>query len=210
MNALMLLFVVVVSNGAFAAGETRSVDSMIDEEHSRTWNRFAEQVIALHRQQLAGRDIRVEERFGRYGGEMAGQYRFREVSYFETGSGRLLSRVRTDRDRPEEVQIAEVYLHDDGGRVQRDYIFIYLPWGRGAPVRTFISLHDYPNGVHAYRQFDASGNTLYEHCDGALAGQKVQIALPGEKGGEPGSDADAYRRCFGGLPTIAGDFLTPQ
>jgi hypothetical protein len=208
MKAWIVLLTVAVANGAPAENDV--TESMIDEEHSRTWNRFAEQVVALHRQQLAGREVRVEERVGNYGGEMAKRYRFREASYYEAGSGRLLSRVRTDRDRPEEVQIAEVYLHDDDGRVRRDYAFVYLPWARGAPVRTFVSLHGYRNGLHAYRQFDATGNTLYEYCDGALDGRPVRIALPEERIGAVPGDAEAYRRCFAGLPEMAGAFLTPQ
>lgn len=210
MRKFVLLLALIAVPDAYASEGKNAVESMIDDEHVRTWNRFADQVVALHRKQLSAHRVRVEERVGTYGGEIGKDYHFREASYYETDSGRLLGRVRTDRDRPEEVQIAEVYLYDDRGRVQRDYIFIYLPWGRGAPVRTFISLHDYPNGLHAYRQFDASGRTLYEFCDGTHAGRPLTIALPEEDVGEAGDNAEAYRRCFAGLPAMAGAFLTPQ
>lgn len=209
MKTLILILTLVVSNAAFAADEINAVDSMVDVEHSRTWNRFAERVVALHRQQIAGRKVRVEKRVGNYGGEMAKRYRFHEASYYDDGSGRLLSRVRSDRDRPEDVQIAEVYVHDNNGRVQRDYAFIYLPWGRGAPVRTFVSLHDYRDGLHVYRQFDASGKPIHERCQGTFDGRRVEISLPEERVGEVGNDADTYRRCFSGLPQTADAYLAP-
>jgi len=209
-KALILLLTMVVSNAAFAVDGKNAVDSMIDVEHSRTWNRFAERVVALHRQQIAGRKVRVEERVGNYGGEMAKRYRFHEASYYDDGSGRLLSRVRSDRDRPEDVQIAEVYVHDNNGRVQRDYAFIYLPWGRGAPVRTFVSLHDYRDGLHVYRQFDASGKPIHERCEGTFDGRRVEISLPEERVGEAGNDADTYRHCFSGLPQTADAYLAPH
>jgi len=210
MKIFTLLFLLGAANSVFAANENSFVDSMIDEEHVRVWNRFAEQVLALHRQQLARHRIRAEEHVGRYGGEMAKHYRYRETSYFEADTDRLLSRVRIDRDHPENVQIGEVYVYDDAGKVLRDYIFIYLPWGRGAPVSTFISLHDYPDGMHAYRQFDASGNVIYEYCDGTFEGQNVQVALQNGQDRQAGHGAELYRRCFTGVPAMAGDYLTPH
>lgn len=118
--------------------------------------------------------------------------------------------MRTDRDRPEEVQIAEGYVHDDRGRVRRDYAFVYLPWGRGAPVRTFVSLHDYRDGLHAFRQFDASGKPIYERCDGTGPGLQPKISLPEERIGVEANDTPDYRRCFGDLPRTAGVYLMPQ
>lgn len=210
MNYRIALVALLASTTAHAADEQNVVDSMIDVEHSRAWNRFAEQVLALHRRQIAEYKVRVEERVGNYGGEMAKRYRFREVSYYEAGSNRLLSRVRRDRDRPEEVQLAEVYVYDADGRVQRDYSFIYLPWGRGAPIRTFLSLHHYPDGLHAMRQFDATNNTIYESCDGLSQDRPVAISLPEERIGTAASTTADYQRCFAGMPKSAGLYLTPQ
>jgi hypothetical protein len=183
---------------------------MIDADHSRTWNRFAGRVVALHQQRLSGHDVTVSERVGQYGGEMARGYYFREASYVEAGSNRLLSRVRWDRDDPKIVQIAEVYLYDDAGRVQRDYAFIYLPWGRGAPIRTFINLHEYHDDLHATRQFDASGKTTYESCRGTFEGRAVDISLPEERLGSAVSASPEYQRCFAALPVVADDYLAPR
>ena len=210
MNYRVVLIALLASTSANAIDEQNVVDSMIDVEHARVWNRFAEQVLALHQRQIAEFEVRVEERTGRYGGEMARRYRFREASYYQANSGRLLSRVRWDRDRPGEVQQAEVYLYDPGGRVQRDYAFIYLPWGRGAPIRTFVSLHRYPDGLHAMRQFDASGQPIYESCEGAFDGQRVEISLPEERLGAPASTGTSYQRCFAAMPAVAGHDLSPH
>ena len=210
MGYCVALVALLASSGAYAADNQAVVDSMIDVEHVRVWNRFADQVVALHQRQIAGRAVRVDERTGQYGGEMAKRYGFREASYYEADSGRLLSRVRWDRDRPEEVQLAEVYLYDSDGRVKRDYSFIYLPWGRGAPIRTFVSLHSHADGLHAIRQFDASGKPIYESCEGLLDGQSVEIALPEERLGAPSTGSESYRRCFAALPVVAGDALAPH
>ena len=210
MNYRVAFVALLTSTGAYAADDQNVVDSMIDVEHVRVWNRFAEQVVALHQRQIAELEVRVEERTGQYGGEMANRFRFREASYYEVNSGRLLSRVRWDRDHPDEVQLAEVYLYDPGGRVQRDYSFIYLPWGRGAPIRTFISLHGYSDGLHAMRQFDASGQPIYESCEGTFDGQRVEIRLPEERLGTPVSASASYQRCFAALPAVAGNDLSPH
>ncbi len=210
MRTIPLFLVLLLPLPAFSVDDRNMVADMVDVEHQRTWNRFASQVFDLHRTQLARHTVRTEKRFGEYGGESGKGYHYRETSYFDAGTGRILSRVRTDRHRTDELQIVDVYVYDAEGRLQRDYSFSFLPWGRAAPLQTLINLHDYPDGLHAYRQFDASGNTLYEYCDGTVSGRRVRIALPEEKVGEPGHEVDDYRRCFAGLPTIAGGLLAPQ
>jgi hypothetical protein len=210
LRTILLFLVFLLPLPAVSAENRNVVDDMVNVERQRIWNRFASQVFDLHRAQLARYTVRIEKRFGEYGGESGKGYYFRETTYFDAGTGRILSRVRTDRHRTDELQIVDVYVYDVDGRLQRDYSFTFLPWGRAAPLQTLINLHDYPDGLHAYRQFDASGNTLYEYCDGTGSGRRVRIALPEEKIGEPGHDVDDYRHCFAGLPTIAGELLAPQ
>jgi len=210
MRTTLVFLVFFVSPPVFAAEGRNVVDDIVDTEHQRTWNRFAKQVYDLHRAQLARHTVRIEKQFGEYGGESGKGYHFRETRFFDAVSGRLLGRVRTNRDDPDELQNVDVYLYDHEGRVLRDYSFTFLPWGRAAPLQTLINLHDYPAGLHAYRQFDASGKTLNEFCEGMIAGHRIRIVVWEDEIGNVVEDAEAYRHCFAGLPATAGVYRTPQ
>ncbi len=201
------LYVLVVLS-ALAATEVQTLE--VDQDHVRTWNRFAASVYALHDARLAGRDVRRTEATGEYGGTMAKGYYYRETSYTDARSGALLSRVRTDRDRPKVLHSVEVNIHDAGGRVLRDYIAIYLPWSQNAPIRTFINLHGYHGELHAYRQFDASGNRIYERCSGRLAGMPVDLSLNEDEIRPQAVATETYRACFSGIPETAGVYQLPK
>lgn len=182
----------------------------VDEDHVASWNRFAGKVYDLHQRQIAGREIRRTELTGEYNGTAASGYAYKETSYHDARTGQLLSRVRVDRDRPGIVHIVEVFIYDEQGRVARDFASIYLPWARNAPIRTLINVHRYSNGLHAYRQFDASGNRIYEQCKGIHVGTPVEISLEQEEIGPPATTSDAYRICFAGAQETAGVYLVPH
>lgn len=198
-----------------AAAQTRdnTVTVRVDDERVQQWNVFADRLYRLHRQQTRGRDIRESEKIGGYA-RLEGFYR--EVSYHDAESGRLLSRIQWERENPERIHTIEVYLYDDRGRVARDYMAWYLPNFRNAPRNTAINLYHYDNGLRGWRQFNASGERVYEKCTRLSDGRTVL-----EPWGEyriddaevdPRSVAHSteYRRCFGGLPRTAGRYLTPQ
>ncbi len=185
-----------------------------DSEHVATWNRFADRIYELHRKRIAGRALRTTERIGGYGGVVnpLPDY-YREVSYYAADSDRLLSRIRWVRDEPDTIHEIEVYIYDDSGRVSRDYVAAYLPRARNAPIQTLINLHHYEDGLHGYRQFDASGNLIYEQCRGRLDGRRVHISLEDYQLGaeqEPAvMHSERYRTCFAGLPRSADKYLDP-
>ncbi|MDX1823812.1 MAG: hypothetical protein R3354_03790 [Thiohalomonadales bacterium] len=182
-----------------------------DNQHIRTWNRFAEQVYALHQQLIQIDEIHKEVRHGGYA-QMPEFYR--EERFYE--GDRLISKVQWEKANPDQLHTIEVYIYDDQGRVTRDYIVAYLPTYRNAPVQTLISLHRYQDGLHAFRSFDASGYRVVERCTGNLNGRDVNLLLDEdeiyEAQGDPqGIMASAtYRACFGNLQTEAGKYLTPQ
>ncbi len=196
--------------GLLAAGISRAAQVDVNEQQVQAWNRFSETLLKLHKQQLAGREIRQTEMSGRYGGEAAKNYSYKDVEYFDAKTGRLLSRVRWDGDRPEAYHSVEVFVYDGAGRLVRDFTTMYLPWARNAPIRTFINLHRESDGLHAFRQFDASGNRLYEQCKGRYSGEAVEISLEFQDIDALATAAPAYRACFGKLPETAGAFLTPH
>lgn len=118
---------------------------------------FTAQLFNLHEKAIASDKVSQTVSEGRYEGEMAKSYGYREVIYKLAGSGATVSRVRWDSDRSGVLDELAVNVLDDQGRVVRDYQVIYLPWMLNVPVRTFINLHAYNGGLHSYRQFDATG-----------------------------------------------------
>lgn len=181
-----------------------------DRLHVAVWNRFADDVYKLHEKGLVGRAVRETVTTGEYGGSMAGGMYYREVAYSDARTGRLLSRVRSDRDHAEIRHIVEAYVYDEAGRVVRDYVVIFLPWAHKAPIRTLITLHRYPGTLHAMRQFDASGERIYEQCSGAADGTRVDISLDWGRITPQTTMSPTYGMCFDGMQEMAGDFLTPQ
>lgn len=186
--------------------------AQVDDRKVRQWNAFADNLYRLHQQQIEGRKIRETEQFGGYA-RLPKFYR--EVSYFDADSGRLLSRIQWEHENPERIHGIEVYVYDDQGRVIRDYMAWYLPHYRNAPRQTTINLHSYADDWHGWRQFDGSGVRTYEKCT-RLPGEKLVFELAEERieqaeetSGSVAHTRD-YKRCFGGLQKTAGRYLTPQ
>ena len=108
------------------------------------WNGFVDRLHRLHQQQIQGRKIRETEQFGGYA--RLPEF-YREVSYFDADSGRLLSRIQWEREHPERIHTIEVYVYDDAGRVARDYMAWYLPHARNAPREATVNLYHYEGGL---------------------------------------------------------------
>ena len=190
---------------AIAAERSMTVDP--DKDHVAVWNRFADNVYALHRQGLAGHPVHESVTTDAYNGMAAKGRYYRDVTYTDARAGQLLSRVRTDHDHPETLHIVEAYVWGKDGRVARDYVAMYLPWAHNAPI---ITLHRYHDDLHAMRQFNASGERIYEQCSGTLAGAKVDIELDWGEISPRSAASPTYRECFDGLQETAGIYLTPQ
>lgn len=206
--ATIATLLLMVCSAWAATPQVRQMD--VDDNHVVAWNRFAENIYNLHMQRMAGREVRQTEVIGEYGGSAAKGIFYKESSYHDAGTGLLLSRIRVDRDKPEIRHIVEVFIHDGQGRLLRDFAALYLPWSQNAPMRTMINLHRYKPDLHAYRQFDASGNRIYEQCKGTAAGAKVDISLEQQDINARSMASDAYRACFAGVQDTAGIYLNPQ
>ena len=166
-------------------------------------------VYALHQQQIARHEIRVEEKKGNYEGSAAASYRYVETRYYDAASGHLLSSVRRDAAMPEYVHIVEVYLYENG-KLVRDFGSITLPWAPLHPVRTFINLHQYNGKLHSFRQYDYFGQVGYEFCDGELAGKAVRISLDGSDLDRTSTSTPVYKACFDGSSTDWAKFKMPH
>lgn len=208
-NLLLAVSVCLLLSAAAQGVERLRVDS----EHVRTWNQFAEDVHALHKDLIGKREVREEMSTGGY----ANQPDFyQEVKYYDRDSGHLISMIQRDRSPDKRLHTIEVYVRDEQGRVIRDYAAAYLPEHRNAPVQTLINLHHYDGDLHGFRQFDASGDLIYEFCEGTHAGEEVQIRLFEDDiyGVSERVDrlmrSEPYLRCFGEIPKRADAYLSPR
>jgi tetratricopeptide (TPR) repeat protein len=186
-----------------------------DKQHVKTWNRFADHLHQLHRHLIQGKQIRVEEQTGGYGGFTGQPDFYIEKKYYDQANGRMLSRIQWEKDNPDTIHVIEVFIYDEQGQVKRDYLAAFLPGFRNAPVQTLINLHNYNDQLHAFRQFDASGERIYETCSGRFFDEAVEIhlmdyqlsALSAERPAV--MDTEAYLACFQGVPTTVADYLDP-
>lgn len=211
---VLVVAAVVLRLDVAAADEVRSVS--VQDDQVAAWNRFAEGVYQLHRSQLQGRKIEEAEAFGGY----RGLPRFyREVTYRDADTKRLLSRIQWEREHPDRIHSIEVYVYGADGRLLRDYMAWYLPQGRNAPRATAINLYHYDEGVRGWRQFDASNERTYEKCSEWRDGREQRTLIELSEGelveavAEPtkGVPASAlYRRCFASLADTAGRYLEPK
>jgi hypothetical protein len=211
---MLTMVAVVLRLDVAAADEVRTLS--VQDDQVTAWNRFAEGVYQLHRSQLQGRRIEETEEFGGY----RGLPRFyREVTYRDAESRRVLSRIQWEREQPDRIHSIEVYVHSADGRLLRDYMAWYLPQGRNAPRATAINLYHYDDGIRGWRQFDASNERTYEKCSEWRDGreQRTLIELSEDKLvealAEPNKGVLAsalYQRCFASLTDTAGRYLEPK
>ena len=184
----------------------------VDEQHVREWNRFAARLFALHQHQL--------EKYDTYQKITSGGYAthpdfYQQISYYNKENDRLLSRIQWEIKRPDTLHSIAVYVYDEQGVLQRDYLAAFLPRFRNAPVQTLINLHHIDRELKAFRQFDASGNRIYEQCSGEYFGKPFTVSLeehqiPSIAGRMPKHlGGELYRACFSKIPSRAGRYLDP-
>jgi len=198
--------------GLLFMGTVYAADPMKqDNQHVRNWNAFANNVYQLHQKLSQVDGVHKKSRIGGYA-QMPEFYR--EEQYYL--GERLISKVQWEQAQENVLHSVEVFLHDDQGRVIRDYSAAYLPTYRNAPTQTLISLHRYQDQLHAFRSFDASGYRIIERCTGSLAGREVNLLLDEDEIAEALGDpagimtSDEYQACFGDLQAEAGKYLQPQ
>lgn len=180
-----------------------------DRVHIQNWNLFASRLVKLNNRLIKIHKPRVSESYGGY----ANQPDFyRELSYFYRHTGRLLSRVQWVHQRPELLHSIEIYIYDENGALLRDYQAAFLPKHRNAPIQTLINLHKQTSNTKAFRQFDASGNIIYESCQGDLNGQTISLDLWEDQLIQQGASTinkPGYQDCFQGIPRSSAVYQNP-
>jgi hypothetical protein len=171
---------------------------------------FHRAVYALHEQQLARHTVRTEETSGTYEGVAAAGYQYRITSYYDAGTGRLLSRIQRDAKLPEAIHIAEVNVYAADGRLVRDFFSSAPPWRPIHPSHAYINLHHHNGRLHSFRQFELEGQVNYEFCEGELGGQPVRIALDWDGINGKIMASPEYRACFDGMSKDWEQYSTPH
>jgi hypothetical protein len=180
---------------------------------AKRWNILVDKLYALHKRHIDGKDINIVEKTGSY-------FRlkdfYKEQKFFDKKSGKLLSLIQWETKNPKNIHVIQVFFYDDSGRLIRDFGAAFRTQDHDDPMATEINLHAYPNGLHAFRQFNASDSITYERCDGEFQGRKVTISLGvvdlEEFRDEPNTimTSPEYKACFSNIAQKAGKYLTPQ
>jgi hypothetical protein len=180
---------------------------------AQRWNNFVDDLYALHKKHVAGKELNIVEKMGSY---FRHKNFYKEQKFFDKKSGKLLSLIQWETHNPKNIHVIQVFIYDDAGRIVRDYGASYRTTDHDDPMTTDINLHAYANGLHAFRQFNASDEITFERCDGDYQGKKVKIRLGvielEEFRDEPNTvmTTPQYKACFGTIPKKAGKYLTPQ
>ncbi|VAW81292.1 hypothetical protein MNBD_GAMMA12-1500 [hydrothermal vent metagenome] len=211
MKKIMLIVASLLLVGSVQA-ESKTEGMQQDNQHIKSWNLFAQRLYKMHLFYLTRYKTYQTEKIGGY----ARTPRFyRQVSYYDAASKRLLSRIQWVIKHPSRIHTVEIYVYDKSGRLQRDYLAAFLPRFRNAPIQTLVNLHAYSASLHAWRQFDASGNRIYEQCQGKFFGRQVNIVLTDDDmvaltGSRPEvMNSDSYIECFSGISSAATPYLNP-
>jgi len=211
-NLILSLSLMVCVSAAYATTNKAKSTMAANNIHVSTWNQFAEDLYLFHQHQIRHREIRTEEEYGGYVG-MPDFYR--EIRYYDKSTGLLLSSIQWERENPNQIHVIEVYVYDQQGQLKSDYLAAFLPGHRNAPIQTLINVHYQNDELHSFRQFDVTGDKIYERCEGKHFNEPVMISLE-----EDDFDSDdthiiktlaseAYLSCFEFTPSVATSYFSP-
>jgi hypothetical protein len=208
-----IFFAMLLAVSVQADDSSRAIKE--DPQHVRDWNLFAKKLYQLHLKRIKDRDIEIKSSVGGYKNQPEF---YIQDDFIDKATGKMLSRILWEKDAGRKdldtIHVIQVYFYDKQGRVIRDYSAAYLPGGRHAPVQTLASLHNYSGDLHAFRNFDASGETIYESCEGTYKGEQIFISLEDYEIFETSRDTTgmskhpAYAKCFGKLPEDGHVFIS--
>jgi hypothetical protein len=231
-RSAVVLLLLWLPMSAVAGDELRAVNE--NGGQVAQWNRFVGDLYKLHQRLLASHDTYEKHRVGGY--HRYPEF-YDEVTTIDRETERVLSVIKWER-RPaagvvdklaswmgmgqeEEgagpaLHSIEVYIYNKAGQLLRDYSATYLPGHRNAPMQTLIFLHDYRDGLHAFRSFDAGGNRIYEACRGIREGREVDIDLDEDQLDIETYDPSGithsglYGFCFERIPVDTDEYLPPR
>lgn len=219
MKGLMILAAIFISNlMLFNPVLAKNNDNILksDQTQVNQWNNFVRELYQLHLALTENIDIETKAVNGGYGGSVANQNFYKEVSYFNRKSQQLISKIQWEVAHPDTIHAIEVNLYDKNGNIKTDFYARFLPYARNAPVQTLINLHNYTDQLHAFRQFDASGELIYETCRGKFFNEVISLHLDDHEIIDFRTSNDdevlneAYASCFFNVSQSATNYLHPN
>lgn len=201
-------------NPALAKNNYNTLKS--DQTQVNQWNNFVRELYQLHLDLTKNIEVDTKEVNGGYGGSFANTNFYREVSYINKKSHQLISKIQWEIANPDTIHTIEVYLYDKKGNIKTDFYARFLPDARNAPVQTLINLHNYNDQLHAFRQFDASGELIYETCRGQFFNEVINLHLDDHEILDFRTSNDdevlneAYASCFFNVSQSATNYLHPN
>lgn len=215
MKSLILICLIFSVSLNSASSATRDLRIKADKVQVKQWNNFVSELYQLHLAQTKEVPIKTTEIIGGYGGGFANKEFYREISYFNKDNNNLISKIQWEIKRPNTIHTIEVFLYDKRNNVKTDFYARFLPYARNAPVQTLINIHNYNDDLHSFRQFDASGELIYETCRGSFFDKKVNLHLDNEEIFDfrnNNSDEfinETYAACFLNVAKTATSYLLP-
>jgi len=207
-----LLFPFALSSATSATRDARMKE---DKIQVKQWNNFVSELYQLHLAQTKKVPIKTTETIGGYGGGFSNKEFYREISYFNKNNNNLLSKIQWEIKKPDTIHAIEVFLYNEQNKIKTDFYARFLPYARNAPVQTLINLHNYNDELHSFRQFDASGELIYETCRGKFFNKKINLHLDNEEildFRNNNSDEfvnETYAACFLNVAKTASSYLLP-
>ena len=196
------------------SGQTADTSASVlaNIQHTNAWNQFANRLYLLHLHQTSQYKTFTKESTGGYPGNSDF---YREVKFYDSKSQLLISRVLWEIKNPDQIHEIEVFIYDDTGKLKRDYLAAFIPGGRNAPIQTLINFHYQNDELKSFRQFDASGQKIYELCEGKFFNKPLTISLDDNDFASHDSDitqlveSQEYQACFGHTIATLGDYINP-
>jgi Flp pilus assembly protein TadD len=209
---LVITLLLLMTSLGGAEEELKRTVLKADKSKVQLWNSFVDELLQVHDKLITAHPVHTTEAYGGY-------YQlpkfYQQISYTDSSNNQLLSRIQRESKAPEKIHQIEVFIYASNGKLVRDYLAAYLPRYRNAPISTFINFHQYAPGLHGFRQFDASGNRIYEQCKLDDGSDEIIFSL--EEADFSGAHANKtllgskrYQQCFGDLPLEAGQYLKPS
>ena len=211
-SVLLLFFIMAFSNTAYS---TQNNIMKSDKVQVKKWNNFVTELYQLHVNKTKNIPIHTTETIGGYGGGFNNKEFYREISYINKNTNKLISKIQWEVDNPNTIHTIEIFVYDARGMIKTDFYARYLPYARNAPVQTLINLHNHNDDLHAFRQFDANGELIYETCRGKFFNQEVNLHLDNEEIQDfkiNNTDElleETYNACFLNLTQSATAYLSP-
>ncbi|MFK5915418.1 MAG: tetratricopeptide repeat protein [Woeseiaceae bacterium] len=213
-SLIFSLIIIGIFNSAYSKSNNNSMKS--DQVQVNRWNNFVDELHQLHIEQTNKSPIKTTETIGGYGGGFANNKFYKEISYFNKNTNKLISIIQWEIESPKKIHTIEVFLYNKEGKVKTDFYARHLPYARNAPVQTLINLHAYDDKLHSFRQFDANGELMYETCRGEFFNKKINLHLDDEEITAFITQSDdellneAYASCFLNTPKTAHNYLHPS